>query len=157
MHANSETPAGYRFLVSFLAVSILLMLAGQTMAVVDYDLAASLGLQERVEEIGAFGVEMNRAFGAADSVIYIPLMVLSMVGLLRKRSWSLVTTSAVAGVSLYWSTTIGFVLVFAPGVPGYELRPGPEYAVFLGAYAAFGGWCLVYLAMRGTGVLGHGR
>lgn len=149
------TPLGYWFLVSFLTVSILLMLAGQTMAVLNYDLVASLGLQESPEEIGAFGVQMNRAFGAGDSVVYIPLMVFSIVGLLRRRFWSIVTTSAVAGVSLYWSITIGFLLVFAPGVPGYAVQPGPEYPVFLGAYAVFGAWCLVYLAKRGITVLGH--
>jgi len=148
---------GYWFLAVFLGVSILLMLLGQTMAVLDYELAVRLGLQESLEEVGPFGVQMNRAFGASDTVVYVPLMLASLLGLLRRRRWSLVTTAAVAGISLYWSMTIVFVLVFARTVPGYSLRPGPEYAVFLGAYVVFGIWCIGYLVTRGDAILGVER
>lgn len=153
MPAVNRGPGAYWFLVSFLTMSILLMLVGQTMAVVDYDLAVQLGLQEAPEEVGAFGVQVNRAFGASDTVVYIPLMLASLIGLWRRKSWSLITTAAVAGISAYWSVTIAFVLVFAPGAPGYTLQPGLEYALFLGAYALFGRWCIAYLAVRGEAVL----
>lgn len=157
MNRNRKHRFGYRVLVAFLAISILLMLVGQTMAVVDYEVAVRLGLQESLDEVGPFGVQMNRAFGASDTVVYVPLMLASLLGLLRRRRWSLVTTAAVAGISLYWSVTIAFVLLFAPGVPGYSLQPGPEYSVFLGAYALFGVWCIGYLASVGEAVLGLER
>ena len=153
MAASEASSVGFWFLAAFLAVSVLLMAVGQTTAVFDYDLAVRVGLQEATEEVGEFGVQINRAFGASDTAVYIPLMVVSLVGLWDRRFWSLITTAAVAGISVYWSVTMGFVLTFAPGVPGYTLEPGLEYALFLGAYAAFGIWCIGYLCIRGDAVL----
>ena len=65
--AKSRRPAAFWFIFVFLAVSIILMLAGQTLGVFNYELAARLGLQEKPEEMTEFGVEVNRAFGAADT------------------------------------------------------------------------------------------
>ena len=103
--------------------------------------------------MGEFGVQVNRAFGAGDTVVYIPLMVVSLAGLLLKKRWSLLTTAAAVGVSVYWSVTVSFILAFLPGVPGYTLVPGLEYWLFLGAYMAFGGWGLFYLIVRGDALL----
>lgn len=41
-----------------------MLLLGQTMAVFDYELAMRLGLQESPEQVGAYGMQVNRAFGA---------------------------------------------------------------------------------------------
>jgi len=129
------------------------MLMGQTMAVFNYDFTASLGLQESVGEVSEFGVQVNRAFGAGDTVVYIPLMVVSLVGLFLRKRWSLLTTAAVAGVSVYWSVTIIFIFLFLPGAPGYDYVPGPEIWLFVGTYTAFGVWGLFYLLFRGDALL----
>ena len=92
---------------------------------------------------------MNRAFGAGDTAVYIPLMVASLVGLFLRKPWALLTTAAVMGISAYWSVTMASVLVFLKGVPGYNLDPGIEYAIFLGVYMLVGTWGLLYLAFRG--------
>jgi len=42
---SSQRSATFWFIFVFLVVSIILMLAGQTLAVFNYDLAARLGLQ----------------------------------------------------------------------------------------------------------------
>jgi len=47
----------------FIALSIVLMLTGQTMSVFNYDLAVDLRLQESPEQVGEFGIQINRAFG----------------------------------------------------------------------------------------------
>ncbi len=149
MPAELRHTLGYWFLLVFIAISVPLMLVGQTMAVVDYELAVSLGLQEPLEEVGELGVQVNRAFGASDTVVYIPLMLASLFGLWRGKHWSLITCAAVAGISVYWTVTIAFVFAFAPSVPGYTFHPGPEYAVFLGSYGLFGCWCIGYLSIKG--------
>ena len=140
-------------IIVFLVASIILMLMGQTMAIFNYDLAVSLGLQESPEQVGEFGVQVNRAFGAGDTVVYIPLMIASLAGLWLKKRWSLLTTAAAIGVSAYWSVTVAFMLAFLPGVPDYSLRPGPEYWLFIGAYTVFGAWGLLYLIFRGEELL----
>ena len=153
MMANARRPIAFWIIVSFLAISILLMLIGQTMAVFNYDLAVRLGLQESPGQVSEFGVQVNRAFGAGDTVVYIPLLVVSLAGLLLKKRWSLLTTAAAAGVSAYWSVTISFIFLFLPGTSGYAYVPGPGIWLFLGAYTAFGVWGLFYLLFRGEALL----
>ena len=150
---KGSRPVAFWIIVVFLAVSTALMLMGQTMSVFHYDLTVRLGLQESQQEVGEFGVQVNRAFGAGDSVVYIPLMIASLAGLCLKKRWSLLTTAAALGVSAYWSVTVAFMLAFLSGVPNYSLRPGPEYWLFIGAYIAFGGWGLFYLIFRGNTLL----
>lgn len=146
-------PPVFWFIFVFLALSIVLLLLGQTMSVLDYDLTVRLGLQESPEQVGAHGVQVNRAFGAGDTVVYIPLMVASLAGLWLKKRWSLLTTAAVAGISAYWTATIGFMLAFLPGTTGYDYVPPPGIWLFVGAYMLFGVWCLVYLLVRGESLL----
>jgi len=126
---------------------------GQTMALVNYDLAAQLGLQEDIKDVGSFGVQVNRAFGAGDTIVYIPLIAISIIGLLLRKRWSLLTTAAAMGVSAYWATTILFMLIFLEGTPGYYLEPGVEYWLFMAAFIIFGVWGLFYLIFRGDKLL----
>ncbi len=149
----ARRPIAFWIIVVFISVSIVLMLTGQTMAVFNYDLAVRLGLQEGLGQVGEFGVQVNRAFGAGDTVVYVPLMVVSLAGLFLKKRWSLLTAAAVFAVSAYWSVTASFMLAFLPGVRGYSLVPGPQYWLFIGAYIVFGAWGLLYLIFRGDALL----
>ena len=153
---NEKRPIGFWIINMFLAFSVIVLLLGQTTSLFAYDLAVRLGLQEHVDEVTVFGVEVNRAFGASDTAVYIPLMLISLVGLFLKKRWALVTTAAVMGVSVYWALTVAAMLVFLTGVPGYQLVHGLEYWVFLGAYMLFGIWGILYLAFRSDELFGKG-
>jgi hypothetical protein len=144
---------GFWIVVVFLAVSIVLMLVGQTVGVFNYDLAASMGLQEKPEEMTDFGVQVNRAFGAADTVVYVPLMLISLVGLILRKRWSLLVTAAFFGASAYWTATVTFMLLFLPGVAGYSNVPGPEIWLFIGTYMVAGVVGLLYIVWRGEELL----
>jgi len=144
---------GFWVIIVFLAASIVLMLMGQTMAVFNYDLTVRLGLQERPEDMTDFGVQVNRAFGAADTVVYIPLILISLIGLTLRKRWSLLVTAAFFGASAYWTVTVTFMLVFLPGVPGYSNVPGPEIWLFIGTYMVVGVVGLLYIVFRGEELL----
>jgi hypothetical protein len=150
-HANR--PLAFWIITGFLAVSMILLLMGQTMALIDYDFAVQLGLQEDIKDISSYGVQVNRAFGAGDTIVYLPLIAFSMIGLVLRQRWSLLTTAAVMAVSAYWATTIVFMLVFLEGAPGYYLEPGMEYWLVMAAYIVFGVWGLLYLVFRGDDLL----
>ena len=152
MHTKSR-PIGFWVLIVFIGLSILLMLVGQTMSVFDYDFTVRHGLQESAEQVSDYGVQVNRAFGAGDTVVYIPLLIASLIGLWLRKSWSLITTAAVAGVSLYWSGTILFMFLFLPGTQGYNYVPGLDILFFVGAYAIFGVWSLFYVIFRGKALI----
>ncbi|NNE66659.1 MAG: hypothetical protein HKN33_08830 [Pyrinomonadaceae bacterium] len=136
---DGQRPFVIWVILGFMAVSIIMMILGQTMAVFFYDWTVQYGLQESVEEVGLLGVEVNRSFGAADSVIYVPLMVASLIGLLKRKNWSLYLLAAVGGVSFYWTATVTFIMLFfAPGTPNYTYVPGIEIWIFVGAHFIFG-------------------
>jgi len=153
---DTTRPVAFWMFVVFLMLSTVAMLMGQTMAVFDYDLAVRLGLQESIDEVSGFGVQINRAFGASDTVVYVPLMVASLAGLFRRQRWSLLTTAAVTGISAYWSVTVTFAFLFLPAAPGYANVPGPEIWAFVGAHMAFGVLGLFYLLTRGEALLTDG-
>ena len=90
------------FVIASMVVSVVLLLLGQQkLSVVDYDLTVRLGLQESPERMEVHGVHVHRAFGAGDSIVYIPLVVASLSGLWLSKRWALLTTAAVAGIPAY--------------------------------------------------------
>ena len=48
----------------------------------DYDLTVSLGLQESVEEVSEVGVAWAKGFAFGDTIIYLPLLLIGIIGLL---------------------------------------------------------------------------
>ncbi|KAL7528462.1 hypothetical protein ACHAWF_002571 [Thalassiosira exigua] len=72
------------------ALSVPIFLAGQTTGLFFYDRAAQYGLQEPASEVGPGIVQVNRAFCASDTILYIPILITSAYGLFRKRRWSLI-------------------------------------------------------------------
>jgi hypothetical protein len=146
---RAKRPVTFWVVVVFLALSLVLLLMGQTMAIFNYDFAVQLGLHESANQISEFGVQVNRAFGVGDTLVYVPLMVISLVGLFLRKHWALLTTAAVMGISAYWAITCNFMLIFLKGVPGYNLVPGLEYWLLMGTYIIFGVWGLLYLIFRG--------
>ena len=151
--SHKNRPLAFWIFVLFLSFSIVLMLIGQTMSIFNYDFTVRHGLQESSDKVSEFGVQVNRAFGVGDTVVYIPLLIASLVGLWLKKPWSLISTAAVAGVSAYWSVTIIFVLLFLPGTPGYNYVPGIEIWLFVVAYTLFGIWGFFYLLWRGDSLI----
>ncbi len=146
---TKNRPVAYWVIMIFLIVSLILLLTGQTMAIINYDFAVQLGLQESVKKVGQYGVQMNRAFGASDTIIYIPLVALSIAGLALKKHWALLTTAAVMGISAYWATTLLIMMMLLQGVPGYTLELSIEYWLFMLPFIIFGIWGLIYLVFRG--------
>lgn len=144
-----KRPIAFWILIIFMSLSVVLLVMGQTMAVFNYEFAVALGLQEDVKAISEFGVQINRAFGVGDTLIYIPLMIVSIIGLSLKKRWALYTSAAVMGISLYWATTAAFIFRFLVGVPNYRFNPGVEYWVFIASYVVFGLWGIGYLIIRG--------
>jgi len=63
--SEEERPVAFWIICVFLALSVVVLLLGQTTSFFAYDFAVRLGLQESVEDVTKFGVEMNRAFGAS--------------------------------------------------------------------------------------------
>ena len=62
---------------------------GQSFALINYDQAVDWGLQESIGEIGAVGIAFAKGFAFGDSFIYIPLLVIGIIGMLKKTQMGL--------------------------------------------------------------------
>ena len=151
---RAKRPVAYWVIVSFLALSTVLMLIAQTTPIFDYPLAVRLGFQNGADKISEYGVQVIRAFCVADTLVFIPLTLIALIGLLLKKRWSLFATASLTGISIYWVVAYGFMVAFLSGQPGYHVVLGPADWVIMGAYVAFGGWGLLYLMLRGERLLG---
>lgn len=150
---NTGRPIAFWIIVVFFVGSIVGLLMVQTLSVFYYDTAVKLGFQEDAKTISEFGVQFNRAFGVADTLIYVPLLVFSLIGLFMRKRWSLITTGAVMAISAYWPLVIGSMLLFVPGVPGYNFYPGLGHWSFLGIHVVIGAWGVIYVVFRGDDLI----
>lgn len=151
---NAKSPLAYWAMVGFLALSTVLMLIAQTTPVFDYDLAVRLGFQAGADRITEYGVHVMRAFCVADTLVFIPLTLLALVGLLLKKHWSLYAIASTSGLSIYWVVAYGFMVNGLHGMPGYQhVLAMPDWVV-MGSYVAFGVWSLLYLIFRAERLIG---
>ena len=151
---REKRPVAYWVIVSFLALSTVLMLIAQTTPIFDYPLAVRLGFQNGADKISEYGVQVIRAFCVADTLVFIPLTLIALIGLLLRKRWSLFATAAVTGISVYWVVAYGFMVAFLNGMPGYHVVLGPADWIIMGAYVLFGIWGLLYLILRGDRLIG---
>ncbi len=146
---KTKRPLAFRIIVAFFGVTLIMLLMGQTMAVLNYDAAVRLGLQESRDKVSEFGVQVNRAFGAGDTLVYLPLIAVALAGLFLRKRWALIVAASAMGISIYWPVSAFFMLLFLRGVDGYHLAPGMEYWSILTLYVVLGLWGFFYLLLKG--------
>ena len=100
---RNKVPFGFKLIVGFFFLNLLMFVVGQGGAVVSYDKVASWGLQEARESVDPVIVVVNRGIGLADVIIGAPLFILAIVGLLRLRYYGAVFSWMVLGISFYWT------------------------------------------------------
>ncbi len=138
----------YWFLIIFALLLLLMLLIGQTGGLINYQMAVRLGLQESTDVITQFGVAMNRGFAAADTIIYVPLVVFAILGFLCKKRWGLICMAGVMGITAYWPLVCLLTLIFAHGTPGFSFDSYLAYSVVLGTISLLGVWGLAFLSVK---------
>jgi hypothetical protein len=84
---------------------VVYLVVGQGTAALNYDLAMSWGLQEPPEQITAVGESFFWGFAIADVLVYIPLLVVGLLGHLRGKPYGTMCLSAAGAISMYWTIT----------------------------------------------------
>ena len=136
---------GFFILIVLGFIFLAMLFLGQMMSFIDYEFTVSIGLQESVDVIGEMGVAVNRGFGVGDTIIYIPLLVTGLVGLLIRKKWGLFAMAAALGITAYWPVVSLFILLFARGTPGFHFTDFTAYTVLLTAFTLYGLWGLGYV------------
>lgn len=131
----------YWILIVLQLFSIVIFFLGQTLCIFFYDLTVQMGLQDDIDDIGPALVQVNRSFGVADTVLYLPLLISSVLGLVwKRRKPSLICTAASAGIHSYWSL-VAMSIVFLEGRNGDTVTDW-NYYVPMSTYAV----CCFYFA-----------
>ncbi|MGB5228313.1 MAG: hypothetical protein WBN55_08615, partial [Eudoraea sp.] len=84
---NNKKGVSFWVLILAAIVLILFLTAGQTFSLLDYDLAIDLGLQESEKEIGKVGIAFAKGFAFGDTIIYIPMLIIGILGLIKGKKW----------------------------------------------------------------------
>lgn len=102
MTTFKSLPLGIKIIIFFFLLSVILWTFGQGGAVVAYDTVASWGFQDLRENLDPALVEMNKGIGLSDFIIQIPLFIIAIIGLWKKKMWGAVTSWIVLGINIYW-------------------------------------------------------
>jgi hypothetical protein len=115
------------------------------MAFINYDFTVALELQEPAEEITEVGVAFNKGFGFGDTVVYIPLLLAGIIGMIKKKYWGLFSMSGALAITIYWPVVCLSTLLFAKGSPGFNFTDYLSYSIMLSIICIYGLWGLFFI------------
>ena len=145
MNKDNYKDTGFWVLIVIAIVLVALLLAGQTLGVFNYDLAVSIGMQESKDEIGNIGIAFAKGFGFADTVLYIPLFLIGIIGLFKNKRWGKYAMFGALAISVYWP----IVHLYAIFIDTVSITLYPEkyvyYPILLSLIIMYGLWGMRYL------------
>jgi hypothetical protein len=142
-----ENKKGFGFWVLIIVsiVLVVFLIIGQTLSLIDYDLALSLGLQESEKEIGKVGIAFAKGFAFGDTIFYVPLLVIGILGLLKGKKWGTFLMLGALGISVYWP----IVHLYAIFIDTEAITLDPEkyisFPIVLSLITIYGLWGIYYL------------
>ena len=142
---NSKKNVGFWILIGIGIILNIIYLLGQTMSIVDYDFTVSIGLQEHVNEITEVGVALNKGFGFGDTVFYIPIFIIAIIGMLYRKKIGYFTMIAAMAITVYWPLVSISTLYYANDAPGWNFEEYTSYTITLSLIALYGIWGLWFL------------
>jgi len=136
---------GFRILIGLGILLSLLLLCGQTLALFDYDLTVKFGLQESEAEVGKVGIAFAKGFGFGDTLIYLPLLIAGIIGLLKNKIWGFFLMFGALAITAYWPLVC--LYAFLSDRVAITLTPDKyvSYSVLLPLIAIYGLWGMWYL------------
>ena len=142
---NETRNIGFWILIGLGILLTIMLLMGQTFSLINYDLTVSLGLQESVEEVSEVGVAWAKGFAFGDTVLYLPLLLIGIIGLLKRRSWGFYSMFGALAITVYWPI-VSLSTIFI-GRTVLNLNPDKyvSYSIILPLITIYGLWGMWYL------------
>ncbi|MHC4791200.1 MAG: hypothetical protein ACYS8Y_07155 [Planctomycetota bacterium] len=142
---NKNIKIKFWILIVIAILLTVIYLIGQTMAFINYDFTVAIELQEPIEEITEVGVALNKGFGLGDTIAYIPLLILGIVGMIKRKCWGLFSMSGALAITIYWPIVCLSTLFFAKGAPGFHFSDYISYSILLTLISIYGLWGLLFI------------
>ena len=143
-----KNTTAFRFLIITAVILNLFYLLGQTTAVFFYSFPESIGLQEPMDEITEVGVALNKGFGLGDTLIYSPLFIIGIIGLLKDKVFGIYCMTGALAITAYWPVVALSTLYFAKGSPGWGFTDYTSYTILLTLITLYGVWGIWFLYSR---------
>lgn len=112
LNKQKRLPLGFKAIIGFHILNIIIWIVGQGGAVIAYDTVASWGLQEARDTADPFCIVINRAIGLADVIIAPPIFAVAAIGLWKIRFYGLLASFMCFGISFYWTTVAWVKQIF---------------------------------------------
>ena len=93
---------GFWLLISIGVLLTIMLLIGQTSALFSYDQAVAIGMQESEEEVGKVGIAWAKGFAFGDTIFYVSLLIVGIIGLLKRKLWGLFSMFGCMAITVYW-------------------------------------------------------
>ena len=124
---------------------VIFLLVGQTFSLFNYEAAVSLGLQESVEEISEVGIAFAKGFAFGDSMIYIPLLLGGIIGLLKRKKWGVFAMLASCSISVYWPLVHLYAIYIGKDAITLQAEKYVTFPITLSLIITYGLWGMWYL------------
>ena len=147
---NNKKGVSFWVLISTAIVLILFLTAGQTLSLIDYNLAIDLGLQESEKEIGKVGIAFAKGFAFGDTIFYIPMLVFGVLGLIKGKKWGAFFMFGGLAISVYWP--IVHLYTISIETDAIVLNPDKYFSfpIILTLITVYGFWGMIYLYKNRT-------
>ncbi len=142
---NETRNIGFWILISLGILLTIMLLIGQTFSLINYDLTVSLGLQESVEEVSEVGVAWAKGFAFGDTIIYLPLLLIGIIGLLKRKSWGFYSMFGALAITVYWPIVSLSTIFIGRTALNLNSDKYVSYSIILPLIAIYGLWGMWYL------------
>ena len=123
----------------------LFLVVGQTFSLFNYEAAVAFGLQESVEEVTQVGIAFAKGFAFADTIAYIPLLLLGIIGLLKRTKWGIYALFASCAISVYWPLVHLYAIHVGKSVIILHPEKYVSFPITLSIIILYGLWGMWYL------------
>ncbi|MDJ0808020.1 MAG: hypothetical protein QNJ78_14455 [Gammaproteobacteria bacterium] len=121
------------------------LIYAQGITAFSYNLGVSLGTQEPAEIITEVGTAFWYGFAFGDLMIYIPVLLIGLIGHFRATEGGVIFMAAALGITVYWPVVCLTAIVDARTATGWNLGDEAPYWVVLPVIALWGAWGLSML------------
>ena len=136
---------GFRLLIGISVLLTLFLIVGQTFSLIDYDWAVALGLQESEKEVGKVGIAFAKGFAFGDTLFYLPLLILGIIGLLKSKKWGFYFMLGSLAISVYWPIVHLYTIYIGRNVLSLQLDKYVSFPITLSLIISYGLWGMWYL------------
>ncbi|RLD62678.1 MAG: hypothetical protein DRI95_12770 [Bacteroidetes bacterium] len=145
MVMDTRKNKGYWFLITFSSILLLFLIVGQSYSLIDYNYIVSIGLQESSEEVTKVGIAWLKAFAIGDTLAYIPLLLLGIIGMIKKRKWGYFSMFASLAISVYWPIVNLSAIYLAKNDINLNADKYVSFSIILPILSIYGLWGMFYL------------